>query len=399
MLLTERHIIKKSHRFFDECDHLSFLSKNLYNSTLYTVRQEYISNGRYMNYYEVNRLFTHQNQSDYRALPAKVAKQTQMLVDKAYRSFFALLKKKKSDGYGKKIRLPGYLHSSKGRQAVLYNKDALSFKRKGFINPSKTDIFIQTSLPREVVQFVRIVPHGSHYSIEIGYNRECEEVKEDNGYYLSIDLGVNNLATCSSNKISPFIVNGGPLKSINQYYNKALSQEKSRQGQITSHAKLLLKNRTNKISDYLHKASSLIVNQAVSNGINTIVIGYNKEWKQDTMLGRRNNQNFQGIPFWKFVSMIQYKAELRGISVHLQEESYTSKCSFLDNEPVQKHDVYLGRRVKRGLFRTSQKSVINADLNGSLNILRKYLTKKVAWNENIFSDLVGACSTPRVVSL
>ena len=152
--------------------------------------------------------------------------------------------------------------------------------------------------------------------------------------------------------------------------------------------------RNNKVKDYIHKTTSKVLNHLVSNNITTLVIGYNKEWKQDITLGKKNNQNFVGIPFLMLVNQLMYKCELQGIKVVIQEESYTSKCSFLDNEDIKKHETYKGRRLKRGLFRASNGSLINADTNGALNILKKYLLEQEAWNKNIFLNLVEVSSRP-----
>lgn len=124
--LTERHIISEHHPFFQECDALCFLSKNLYNATLYAQRQSFFDDD-FKNYYEVNARFTQENQVDYRNLPAKVSKQVQMLVDKAFKSFFALTKKKEEGDYDKPVRLPKYLKKD-GRQVINYEKGALSIK-------------------------------------------------------------------------------------------------------------------------------------------------------------------------------------------------------------------------------------------------------------------------------
>ena len=196
----------------------------------------------------------------------------------------------------------------------------------------------------------------------------------DNGNYLGIDIGLDNLASCVSNTGSCFIINGRPLKSINQYYNKRLAFLKSKlkdNKQISKQIRSLTDKRNNKIKDYLHIASRILVNHVVSNGINTIIIGHNKCWKQEINIGKRYNQNFVSIPFNSFISMISYKATLEGINVKIVEESYTSKCSFLDNERICKHESYKGRRIKRGLFKTSSGKTINADINGAFNIIRK----------------------------
>ena len=150
--------------------------------------------------------------------------------------------------------------------------------------------------------------------------------------------------------------------------------------------------RKNQIHDYLHKASRYLVNHAVFNNISKIVIGYNQNWKQEINIGKVNNQHFVSIPFAKLVSMIQYKAQLHGIEVILTEESYTSKCSFLDNESLKKQDSYLGKRVKRGLFRSADGKTINADVNGACNILRKVIG-------NFKFDPIVVCSTPKKINV
>ncbi|MCM1217979.1 MAG: RNA-guided endonuclease TnpB family protein [Lachnospiraceae bacterium] len=222
--------------------------------------------------------------------------------------------------------------------------------------------------------------------MEVIYERQEKQQRMDNQKYLSIDCGIDNLATCSSNTIPSFIINGRPVKSINQFCNKRVSDlksklEKQNNGQRSSkRIHNTWRKRNFKIKDYFHKTSHYIINQCVENDINTIVIGRNKGWKQETNLGKRNNQNFVDIPFNQLIDMICYKAKLQGVNVVLQEESYTSKSSFFDNDeiPVYNSGVkqspsFSGKRVSRGLYKTSNGLLVNADVNGSLNILRKYL--------------------------
>ena len=212
-------------------------------------------------------------------------------------------------------------------------------------------------------------------------------MKIDNGKYLSIDLGIDNLCACvsiSEKSKSSFLIDGKKLKSINQRYNKHKAELQSRLPENKHWSNQLndiTKKRNFRINNYLHEVSKYIVNHAVSNNINTIVIGYNKEWKQDTNMSRKNNQNFIQIPFQKLIQLIKYKAKLKGIKAEIQEESYTSKASFFDNDEIptykkNKHAVkykFSGKRKNRGLYITSTGLKINADINGSLNILRKYL--------------------------
>ena len=203
---------------------------------------------------------------------------------------------------------------------------------------------------------------------------------------MSIDLGIDNLCTCTSNVTKSFIVNGKPIKSINQYYNKQKSKYQSIL-ELKNHKKYsnrlyrLTLKRHNKIKDYFHKVSRYIVNQLVEQSINTLIIGKNNGWKQETNLGKRNNQNFVQIPFNMLINMLQYKCKIQGINCILQEESYTSKASFFDNDYIPiynkskseiKNYTFSGKRIKRGLYKTNN-ILINADINGSLNILRKYL--------------------------
>lgn len=385
MILAEKHIYKPTHRYYAELDNLCFLSKNLYNATLYDIRQHYFNTGKYKNYNKVNFEFTHNNQSDYRALPAKVAKHTQKLVDKNFKSFFALLKKKKQGKYDKPISIPKYLDKIKGREVVQYEKGAINTKdlADDEIKLSGTNITIKTKIARQAIQSVRIVPCSGYIKIEVLYKiQECSLKLKDNNI-ASIDLGLNNLMTVTFTNNKPLIINGRPLKSINQYYNKRRAKytslvEKCNNKKTSKRLKRLSLKRTNKIDDYLHKSVSYLMNQLVSNSISTLVVGYNKNWKQDIRLGKINNQNFTNIPHLSLIQMLKYKCQLYGINFILQEESYTSKSSFLDEDilPVYKPNddkeySFLGRRVKRGLYQSKEGKFLNADVNGSYNIMRK----------------------------
>ena len=400
MLLVEKHIIKPHHKYYDELDHLCLLSKNLYNSTLYTVRQYYFANKQFLSYQAVNKLFVSSNQPDYRALPTRVSQHTQMLVDYNFRSFFALLKLKAKGKYDKSVKIPKYLNKKSGRQVVHYEKGALSFKAKGFIKLSKTNIKIKTKLTKETVQFVRLVPKNNYVVIEIGYNVNEPELKVNNNV-LAIDIGVNNIASCVTTDGDKYLVNGRQLKYINHNYNKAVADAKSKlkitHNQDSSKYIIQITNKRNhRINDYLHKITTYIVNHAVSKNIGTIVVGYNKEWKQDTNLGKVNNQNFVQIPFYRLINLLEYKCRLKGIKFQTITEAYTSKCSFVDNEEIKKHQSYSGRRISRELFKTKNGLIINADINGAYNILKKYMQKNATWNEQLSQTLVRVCSVPSV---
>ena len=400
MVLVEKHIIKPSHQYYDELDHLCLLSKNLYNATLYTVRQYYFANKQFLNYQAVNKIYAGCNQPDYRALPTRVAQHTQMLVESNFKSFFGLLKLKGQGKYNKPIKIPKYLNKKSGRQVAHYVKGALSFKEQGFIKLSKTNIKIKTSLTKEAVQFVRLVPKNHYVVIEIGYNVKEPEQKLNNNV-MAIDIGVNNIASFVTTDGDKYLVNGRQLKYINHNYNKAVADAKSKlkithNQNSSKYISQIINKRNHRINDYLHKITTYIVNHAVSKNIGTIVVGYNREWKQDTNLGKVNNQNFVQIPFYRLINLLEYKCRLKGIRFQTITESYTSKCSFVDNEEIKKHQTYSGRRISRELFKTKNGLIINADINGAYNILKKYMQKNATWNEQLSQTLVRVCSVPSV---
>ena len=389
MILTERHLIKQSNSLYNELDNLCFLSKNLYNSALYTVRQFYFTNKKYLNWIKINNQFVSEKQQDYYVLPCKVSQQTLKMVDQNMKSFFNAIKAKNS-----KPKLPKYLDKIKGRFVVTYTNQAISKKalQNGYIELSKTNIKLKTNVKN--VKQVRIVPRNNFIVVEILYEVRSKLHNNSKETYCGIDFGLNNLITCSFQNDSPLIMNGKPLKSINWHYNK----EKSRLQSLLDNGKKTSKKiqnitlkRNNRINDYLHKTTKIFVNYLVSKKINNVVIGYNKEWKQGINIGRVNNQNFVQIPYYKLLNMLTYKCEIEGIPVIVTEESYTSKCSFLDDEDICKHEEYVGKRIKRGLYKASDGRLINADVNGALNILKKVIGK-------FEYDSIKVCSTPLVVT-
>ena len=403
IILSERHLISSSHPYFSECDHLTFLGKNLYNATLFYQRASFFKKD-FQNYYAVNRAFTHDNQEDYRALPAKVSKQVQMLVDKSFKSYFALVKKKVKGDYNSPVRIPRYLHKTKGRCTLPYPKDALSLKKEGIVKFSKTGIEISTKIEKEKIQGARIVPKGNHFVIEILYKKVKKPLISGAIQKVAfIDPGLNNLMTVTSNVFAPLLYSGKNLKSMNRLANKKIAQVKSslsKRGLYSSPLLVSIYNkRSRRITDALHKLSSHLVNQFVSYKIDTVVFGHNLGQKQDIKLGSVTNQNFVQLPFYQLISLLKYKCELQGIRFITTEESYTSKCSFLDLEPVSKQKEYLGRRIKRGLFQTKEGLQINADVNGSLNIGRKYLTKLGLYTEQLHHELASCMANPKRICL
>lgn len=376
MKLVEKHHINKNHRYFKECDTLAFKSKNLYNKANYIVRQEFIGNGRYLNAFDTQKLLQG-NDVDYLSLPAKVSQQILRLLDKNWKSFFRAIEvwKKNPEKYKGRPKLPKYKNTLNGRNIVIYDAQSISRKelKKDKVKLSQTDISLDYQNKGSRVKQVRIVFINQYqYIIEIVYVKQEKDKKQSNNF-IGIDLGLNNLCSVVSNKGDSFIIDGKFLKSMNQYYNKKKAKLMSyvKDKGVSNRIIRLTSKRNNKINDYLHKASKYIIDYCLTNDVSEIVIGYNKDWKQKINIGKVNNQKFVSIPFLSLINKIKYKAELEGINVILQEESYTSKCSFIDNETVKKHNAYSGRRITRGLFKTNGGRLINADINGALNIIRK----------------------------
>ncbi|MED4871365.1 transposase [Geobacillus stearothermophilus] len=216
------------------------------------------------------------------------------------------------------------------------------------------------------------------------YKKEIPNMIRESNRVVGIDLGLNNFVTMVNNiGETPIVINGKGVKSINQYYNKQKAYFQSilkKQNGLNWSKRLekLTLKRNNKIKDFMHKASRYVVDWCVKHNIDTIVIGKNDNWKQEVDLGKRLNQAFVQIPYDMFIEQLQYKCEEVGIKVVLTEESYTSGTSFLDGEAPIKENYDKNRRIKRGLFKSNKGILINADVNGAYNIMRKVFPKTFA---------------------
>ena len=383
---AEKHILKKNNSYYQMLDDFCIKSKNLYNHANYIVRNEFIKNDKWLRYADLDKLLKADTEyPDYRQMPtAQSAQQILKLLDKNWKSFFAGIKDwpKHKDKYLGRPKLPKYKPKN-GRFMLILTNQNVKLKDNIFVFPKTFNGF--TIKPQFInkenfvsFQQVRIIPGNKQFTIELVYNIEIQDEKlEDNGKYLSIDIGVDNLATITNNiGLQPVIINGKGLKSINKYYNKQISHyreiaKRMNNVDYTKRMDRLTVKRNNKINDYMHKASKFVIDYAVSNDIHTIIIGNNKNWKQNSSMSKNVNQSFVGIPHQRFIEMIIYKAELYGINVMVNEESYSSGTSFLDGEEPTKENYDKSRRVHRGLFVSNQGIQINADVNGSLQIMKK----------------------------
>jgi putative transposase len=365
MIRVERHQLHNRY-----LDRLCFLSKNLYNYANFLIRQEWINTRGYLNAYELVGKLAAENQPDYRALPSNVSQQIIYQLFKNWKSFYRASKdyQKHPEKYKARPKMPQYKHKTEGRNLLIFTRNACRLKA-GYIHFAN-DIIKPIRTKGEKIKQARLVPQSSSFVLEVVYEKEKKHHELSGDRYVSVDLGVDNLATLVTNLDSrPLLVNGRIVKSWNQYYNKRKAYLASI-GASRQIRRLGLK-RLNKITDYFHKTSRFIITYCLEHQIKVLIVGYNKDWKQEVNLGRVNNQKFASIPYQNLIQQLQYKAEEVGIEVALQEESYTSKCDALALEEVCQHEQYLGRRVRRGLFQSSVGRFIKADVNGALNILRK----------------------------
>jgi len=362
---------------------LCHLSKNLYNEANYIIRQELFKTSKWTRYNGLNKQLK-ESSENYKALPAQTAQQTLKLLDKSWKSFFKAIKvwKAHPDKFLDKPNPPHYKKKNGEHILVLTNQQC-RIKDGGIIFPKKMGrIEVKTRLPDDTnLREVRIIPKGVGYVLEIVYEKEVEIKEKGNKEgerVVGIDLGTKNIVTMVNNiGLKPIVVkdDGRGIKSINQFYNKRKAEIQSIYDlqEIKDGVKLrdLRVKRDRKAKDYIHKLSRFIVDWCVDHDIGTIIFGYNEGWKQRVNIGRRNNQTFTQIPFMELIYKTAYKAEEKGIEVRKQEESHTSKCSFLDNEPVEHHDTYVGKRITRSLFKTAKGIIIHADVNAGYNITKK----------------------------
>ena len=376
---VERHNVKRGSPAWKLFDEYCFKSKNIYNLANYIQRQLFMDDKPILKYVELSKEL---NKTEaFKEIGSNSAQMTLKLVCKNWKSFFISVKgySKNNSKYLGKPKIPKY--KDKNGRYIFTMTNVQTYICEGYLHFRFTPLkslnnMFKTNVKDKLLQ-TRVIPKGSCYVLEIVYETEIHEPKEFNNKILGIDLGVDNLATCVNNiGIKPIVINGKPIKSINQYYNKRKaelqSDLKKRHNKDWSNKLNKLQNkRDNKIDYYLHCASKSIINYCEGLDIITIVIGLNKTWKQESKMSKKTNQNFISIPYDKLINMIKYKAEESGVGVLITEESYTSGCSFLDNEELSKNTYDKSRRIKRGLFRSNQGILINSDVNGAYNIIKK----------------------------
>ena len=388
MELTEKEMIYSTDERFDLIKNLCHLSKNLYNASLYDVRQYYFETKSYRTWQSQRPIFTKNNNPDYYALQSHLAGEVLMQVGRQFIGFF-------NNKSNKKKRIPKYKDKN-GYNVITFPKLTIS-KQIDFDEDKSIytytlckriyNLKIKSTKPNvKMIKFVYDEVNDLIKCFKI-YEVEKQKLKKDNSRYFSIDPGLNNIVSIYNNiGIRPLLYNGRPIKSINQYYNKTnakLRSELPTNVKSSKRLKQLSFKRNNKIDYEMHKISTHIISEAVRNGISKIIIGNNIGWKNEINIGRRNNQNFVNIPHTKLFNQLLYKGLLNGIEVIFSEESYTSKASFFDRDELPIYGEndspkFSGRRISRGLYKDSKGNIWNADLNGGGNIMRK-VSEKAAY--------------------
>jgi IS605 OrfB family transposase len=390
---TQQILIRKPHEAFRGASVCTQIVRRIKNATSYLMQHHPDGKDQRLSHRDADKWLKRNNSELYTKLPAAIAQRSTQIVGQEWTSYFAALRayKKSPHDFKAKPRKPGYAYKAAtvhiGRNGFKFVDGTLHFAN-GVLPPIKTHFrFSQTwnALVGDTVALeVRIVPKGNCFIIEIIYNeskvvevgRFCRLL--DTSRRAGIDLGINNLIALATDQpgVRPVLINGKALKSINALYNKRVAKLRS-QGKY-AHIRAMTNKRNRRIKDLLHRASSKVASYCLENNIGTLVIGYNKHWKQEVNIGRVNNQKFVGIPHAILMSQIQYKCHGLGITTVIQEESYTSKASALDNDFLPVHGekprnavpIFSGKRIRRGLYK-SKHGIINADINGALNILRK----------------------------
>jgi putative transposase len=382
-----KHLSKKEYLALKE---LCLLSKNMYNVALYNVRQSYFVERKFLSY-ESNYHICKENEN-YGLLNSNMAQQIMKVVDRNFKSFFSLIELAKKGNYQyRDIKLPHYLKKD-GNFNLIFNEFNASGEYFSIpMSPSfkrlygKVIIAIPPNLKDKTIKEIRILPINDARRFEIQYIYEYVEVQSELNFNkaLAIDLGIDNLATCVTNEGESFIIDGRKLKSVNQWSNKRNARlqgikDMQKTKKTTKAQQKLWSKRNNTVNDYLNKSAKLIIDYCLQNSIGNLVVGYNPTIQKDCNIGRINNQNFVNLPIGKLKNKLDYLCKRYGIKFIEQEESYTSKSSYFDNDILPTYRAFdktiytfSGKRIKRGLYKTAQGYLTNADQNGALNILKK----------------------------
>ena len=399
---VERHIVTKTDKNYEAIKEICHKSKNLYNYANYILRKSFFETRKLPEEYELTKLLANSDQDDYRSLPAQTAQQTIKLLFKNWKSFFKAIKTYQRDKskFKGRPRIPKFKpRAEKGFFATIFTDQQIKLKEnkiyfiKSVLKPITTKV--------STIKQVRLIPATACFIVEIIYEKDIRQVEKSDGSVAAIDLGLDGFVTFLDNQgYQPFIINGKGAKSYNQFYNK---RKASLQSQLpenifsSNELRQLELRRSLFMQNFLHQSSSIVIKALIERKIETLVIGLNEDWKQEINLGKITNQNFVSIPHKKLVDQLIYKCEEIGVKVILTEESYTSKIDHFIGEEMKHHDKYAGKRIHRGLFRSSTGLLIQGDVNGALGIMRKVFPEKALALAKLIRNR-GVAFTPIIVN-
>ncbi|MBR4981986.1 MAG: transposase [Lachnospiraceae bacterium] len=375
---TEQTIVRKSNPLYKKLDELCFKAKNIYNICLYEQRQIYFQYKKFINYNDLYHIV--KDTEGYKELPNALGQQVVRTVTTNCNSFISSTKSyyNKPEAFTAKPKLPKYKDKVKGRFPVTFTYRACRIKEgKIHFHKIMEGFTMKTNLSE--LQQVQIVPRNNTYVINVTGIKEVNIPDSKEAVFIAgIDLGIDNFATITvwNDASKPLIINGKGLKSYNKYFNKKLAHLKSeamtKNGLYSTKRILSLhQKRNNFMHNFMHQASKKTVDYLVSNNVKYLVIGKNKDWKQNSKLSKKVNQTFIQIPYSRYIDLLTYKAQEQGILVYHTEESYTSGTSLLDNEQPTKEFYNKSRRKHRGLFISNNGIKLNADVNASYQISKK----------------------------
>lgn len=405
--VMSQRLKRLSEREFQTIQELSHIAKNLTNEAIYNVRQYYFTEGEFLKYEKNYTLL--KESPNYKLLNSNMAQRILKDVDACFKSFFGLLKLAKQGKYSfRDCCLPDYLPEDGFATLVI---GFVRIKGDTLVLPfsnlfKKTHDTVSIKLPPVLIdkkiKEIRIIPRNdaAFFDIQYAYDVPDGEKNLDECNVLTLDFGLNNLVTAVSSCGDSFILDGRRLKSINQWFNKEnarLQRIKDKQGygvKRTKRQRMLIIKRNHRVNDYMNKVARYVINYCLEHDVGTLVVGYNETIYPNV------NSDFLNIPYGKLRLKLERLCDFYGIRFVKQEESYTSKASFFDDDiiPVYnadnpKHYVFSGKRVHRGLYETADGNCINADVNGALNILRK---SKIAYGQAL-RDIDNVCTPMRVM--
>ena len=393
---TKLYLKKDEQRFLQI---LMRASKSLYNEALYNVRQYFFETGKFLTY-EENDKHLSKDSEHYRILSTSQGQSVIRKVDEAMKAFFGSLK----SNVKQKVKLPRYLdklgyyplvdrmvYKPKSGYYVMPRGNFIKKVSKYIIETTQKvskytldlneikelhiKIETPTCISNKQIKEITIKPKYDGKYMEVIHVYIDDEVKAYSNQKtetMAIDFGYNNLATCAVTNHQHLLLDGLRLKSMNQRYYKKISRLASvrpNQKVLTKRMIRLIEKRNNQMTYGINKAAKVILNHALENHVGEIIIGYNDSFK-DSKISKQMNQWFRSIPIARLRDRILYVAKQYDIKTSIVNESYTSISSYIDQDELKKSN-FSGKRIKRGLYRSKDGIIINADLNAALNILKK----------------------------